>query len=55
MTNQIQIPNEMPKQVPHDKDAILNSFQNLILAKESIIKRTYVSENLPSPLFAKEG
>jgi len=25
------------------------------LTKESIIKKTYVSENLPSPLFAKEG
>ena len=23
--------------------------------KESIIKKTYTSENLPSPLFAKEG
>jgi len=23
--------------------------------KESIIKKTYGSENLPSPLFAKEG
>jgi len=23
--------------------------------KESIIKKTYASENLPSPLFAKEG
>jgi hypothetical protein len=24
-------------------------------AKESIIKETWASENLPSPLFAKEG
>jgi len=31
MVNQIQIPNEMPKQVRHDEDVILNSFQNLIL------------------------
>jgi hypothetical protein len=25
------------------------------LTKESIIKQTYCSENLPQPLFAKEG
>jgi hypothetical protein len=25
------------------------------ITKESIIKKTYASENLPSPLFAKEG
>jgi hypothetical protein len=25
------------------------------LTKESIIKKTYASGNLPSPLFAKEG
>ncbi len=27
----VQITNEMPKQVRHDKPVILNSFQNLIL------------------------
>jgi len=26
-----------------------------IFTKESMIKKTYASENLPSPLFAKEG
>ena len=31
MLNQIQIPNEMPKQVRHDEDVILNSLQNLVL------------------------
>jgi len=25
------------------------------IIKESTIKKTYASENLPSPLFAKEG
>jgi len=31
MSNQIQSSNEMPKQVRHDKNVILNSFQNPIL------------------------
>jgi len=31
LPNQIQISDEMPKQVRHDKDVILNSFQNPIL------------------------
>jgi len=31
ISNQIQITNEMPKQVRHDKSVILDSFQNLIL------------------------
>ena len=31
-------------------------FQRLyVVTKESIIEWTYCSENLPSPLFAKEG
>jgi hypothetical protein len=29
--NKIQSPNEMPKQIGHDKNVILNSFQNPIL------------------------
>jgi len=29
--------------------------RRLAITKESIIKNTYASENLPSPLFAKEG
>jgi len=29
--NQIQSSSEMPKQVRHDKNVILNSFQNLLL------------------------
>ncbi len=32
MSNQIQNPNEMPKQVRHDEGVILNSFQNPILS-----------------------
>jgi G:T-mismatch repair DNA endonuclease (very short patch repair protein) len=31
ISKQMQITNEMPKQVRHDKGVILNSFQNLIL------------------------
>src|SRR4030042_2229229 len=31
MSNQIQSSNEMPKQVRHDKNVILNSFQNPFL------------------------
>jgi hypothetical protein len=30
VSNEIQIPNEMPKQVRHDQNVILNSFQNPI-------------------------
>ena len=30
-SNEIQSPNKMPKQVRHDKNVILNSFQNLFL------------------------
>ena len=30
-SNQIQMSNEMPKQVRHDKNVILNSFQNPFL------------------------
>jgi hypothetical protein len=29
--------------------------RRLVITKEFIIKNTHASENLPSPLFAKEG
>jgi hypothetical protein len=38
MSNQVQITNEMPKQVRHDEGVILNSFQNLILKFESFFE-----------------
>jgi hypothetical protein len=37
------------------EDSRIRGVEDSSVTKESIIKKTYTSKNLPSPLFAKEG
>jgi hypothetical protein len=51
MSNQIQISNEMPKQVRHDNNFILNSFQNPFF--ELNLRLAFAC--LPAPVPTEDG